>query len=122
MPRDVNITCIGCPLGCAVRLSLDNKGEVIDIADNKCKQGQKYVLEEYKHPMRLLTATVLTQNSHQPLLSIRTDKPIAKSMLVQAMSELAQIKVRPSIRIGEVVKTNILGSGANIIATSDLLS
>ena len=122
MSRDVNITCIGCPLGCAVRLSLDNKGEVIDIADNKCKQGQKYVLEEYKHPMRLLTATVLTQNSHQPLLSIRTDKPIAKSMLVQAMSELAQIKGRPSIRIGEVVKTNILGSGANINATRDLLA
>lgn len=122
MPRETKITCIGCPLGCMVRLSLDDKGEVIDIADNKCKEGQEYVLEEYKCPVRVLTATVLTQNSHQPLLSIRTDKPIAKSMLVQAMSELAQIKVRPSIRIGKVIKTNILGSGANIIATSDLIS
>lgn len=122
MPREAKITCIGCPLGCMVRLSLDDKGEVIDIADSKCKEGQKYVLEEYKYPVRVLTATVLTQNSHQPLLSVRTDKPIAKNILVQAMSELAQIRIRPPIRLGEVVKTNILGSGANVIATSGLLS
>jgi len=122
MPRETKITCIGCPLGCAVRLSLDDKGEVIDIADNKCKEGQKYALEEYKHPVRALTATVLTQESRQPLLSVRTNKPIAKSMLVKVMPALAQIRVRPPIRAGEVVKTNILGSRADVIATSDLLS
>lgn len=122
MPKEVKIICIGCPLGCAVRLSLDDKGEVIDIADNKCKEGQKYVLEEYEHPVRVLTATVLTQDSRQPLLSVRTNKPIAKSTLVKVMPVLAQIRVRPPIRIGEVVKTNILGSRADVIATSDLLS
>ena len=122
MPGEVKIICVGCPLGCVVRLSLNDKGEVIDIADNECKEGQKYVLEEYKHPVRVFTATVLTQESRQPLLSVRTNKPIAKSMLVKVMPVLAQIRVRPPIRTGEVVKTNILGSRADVIATSDLLS
>ena len=122
MLKEVKITCIGCPLGCMVTLSMGDKGEIIDITDNKCKEGQKYVLEEYQHPVRVLTATVLTQDSHQPLLSVRTSKPIAKNTLVKVMPVLAQIKARPPIKMGEVIKANILSSGADVIATSDLLS
>jgi len=122
MPKEERIVCIGCPLGCSVRLTIDDKGEVIEVADNKCKEGKTYVIEEYKNPVRVLVATVLTRDSSHPLLPVRTNKPIVKGMLRQGMKELAQVQVKPPLRAGQSIITNLLGTGADVIATSDLLN
>ena len=121
MPKEESIICVGCPLGCLVRLTVDDKGEVIKVADNKCKEGEKIAIEEYKNPVRVLTATVLTSDSSHPLLAVRTNKPILKMMLRQGMYKLAQVKAKPPLRAGQSLLTNLLGTGADVIATSDLL-
>ena len=122
MPKQERIVCIGCPLGCSVRLTIDDNGEVIKIADNKCKEGEKYVIEEYKNPVRVLVATVLTRDSSHPLLPVRTNKPIVKGMLRQGMKELARFHAKPPLKAGQPVITNLLGTGADVIVTSDLLN
>jgi len=114
------IICIGCPLGCLVTLKLDAKGEVAEVTDAKCKEGQKYVVEEYKNPVRVLTATVLTEKSTRPLLSVRTSRPVPKKMLADAMLVLAQAKAKPPMKLGQVVIPNLLGTGADLVATADL--
>jgi CxxC motif-containing protein len=114
--------CIGCPLGCEVTLTIGDKGKVVGFAGNRCKEGEKYVLEEYKNPVRTLTATVLTQGSSQPLLAVRTAKPIGKTMLKKGMAAIAKTKVKPPVRIGEVIVPNLLGSGVDVIASSNLPS
>lgn len=36
--RDQNLTCIGCPLGCSISVSLSDNGEVSEITGNTCKK------------------------------------------------------------------------------------
>jgi CxxC motif-containing protein len=114
------IICLGCPLGCIVKLTLDHENNVINVAGNKCKEGEKFAVNELRNPVRVLTATVLTQQSIQPLLPVKTDKPIDKKLLRQSMLLLAKVRTKPPIRMGDVIVSNLLNTKANIVATRDL--
>jgi CxxC motif-containing protein len=114
--------CVGCPLGCEVTLTLDAKGKVIGFEGNRCKEGEKYVMEEYKNPVRTLTATVLTRGSSQPLLAVRTARPIGKTLLKKGMGVIARTTAEPPVKAGDVIVPNLLGSGVDLVASSDLSS
>jgi CxxC motif-containing protein len=113
------IICVGCPMGCLVALTIEN-GEVTDIEGNRCKQGEKYTVEEYRNPVRTLTTTLLTQESSQSLLPVRTSVPVPKTKMISVAAVLAGIKVRPPVRTGEVITSRPAGIEADIIATADL--
>ena len=120
MTTKEKVICVGCPMGCLVTLSLSNR-EVMAIDGNKCKQGGKYVLEEYRNPVRILTTTLLTQGSSQPLLSVRTARPVPKTKMMSAVRTLAKVRVKPPIKIGEVVAAKPASIGVDMVATADLL-
>ncbi|MCK9275600.1 MAG: DUF1667 domain-containing protein [Syntrophales bacterium] len=122
MAKKETFICIGCPLGCEVTLTIDEKGKILGFAGNKCKEGEKYVFEEYTNPVRILTATVLTQNSAQPLLAVRTSKPILKTMLAQGAAVLARTKVKPPVRVGDIIVPNLLDTGVDVVASANLSS
>jgi CxxC motif-containing protein len=115
------VICVGCPLGCRTTLRIDHHGDVVKITGYKCKEGRQYVVEEYRSPVRIFTATILTEKSAKPLLPVRTDRPILKSKLKEAALTLVRLKAIPPVRIGQVIVSNILNTGANVIATDDLL-
>ena len=121
MTTEEKIICVGCPMGCLVTLTISN-GEVVATDGNKCKQGAKYVLEEYRNPVRVLTTTLLTQGSSQPLLPVRTAKPIPKTKVMSGAVTLAKLRVKPPIKIGEVVIAKPAGIEVDVVATADLLS
>jgi CxxC motif-containing protein len=98
----------------------DETGQVQEISGNECKEGKGYAEKEVKSPERVLTATVITEGSAQPLLPVRTSKPILKDRLKECMRELAGVKARPSTKIGQTITKNILNTGADLIATRDL--
>jgi CxxC motif-containing protein len=116
------IICVGCPLGCETTLKIDDRGEAVKITGTKCKEGRQYVLEEFRNPVRVLTATVLTQNSARPLFPVRTNKPLLKTQLKKAAKELTGVKVKPPIRVGQVILPNLMNTGVDVIATDDLIS
>ena len=115
------IICIGCPLGCETTLKIGDQAEVVKITGYKCKEGRQYVVEEYRSPVRIFTATILTEKSARPLLPVRTDRPILKSKLKEAALTLVRFKAKSPVRIGQVILPNILNTGADVIATDDLL-
>ena len=51
------LTCIGCPLGCAITVTLEG-GEVKDVAGFTCKRGKEYACKEVTNPTRIVTSTV----------------------------------------------------------------
>jgi len=120
--REEMIICVGCPLGCEIKLTLNDKNEVAEVDGNKCKEGKQYALEEFKNPVRTLTATVLTQDSSQPLLPVRTTKPILKTLLTQSMTVIAGARAKPPIKMGDVIVPNLLNTGVDLVASSDLPS
>ena len=120
MPGEKEIICLGCPLGCLVKLALDDEDNVIDISGNKCKEGEKIIVNEHRNPLRVLTATVLTQQSIQPLLPVKTDRPIDKKILRESMLILAKVRGKPPIKMGDVILANLLNTKANVVATRDI--
>ena len=42
------LTCIGCPLGCALTVEMDG-GEVVKISGNTCPRGAAYAAVSYTH-------------------------------------------------------------------------
>lgn len=122
MTREETIICVGCPLGCEIKLILSDRDEEIEVSGNKCKEGKQYALEEFSNPVRTLTATVLTKDSSQTLLPVRTSKPILKTLLRQGMSIIAETTVKPPIKMDDIIVPNLLDTGVDVIATSDLPS
>lgn len=116
------IICVGCPLGCAIILTIEENGEVITVSGNICREGKDYALEEYRNPVRILTSTVLTESTLQPLLPVRTTRPILKTCLKRGAGVLAGVRVRPPVKIGDVIVTNLLETGADVVASANLPS
>ena len=44
-----NLTCISCPMGCALTATLEG-GEVISVTGNTCKRGDIYARKEVTNP------------------------------------------------------------------------
>jgi CxxC motif-containing protein len=111
--------CIGCPLGCY--LSVDYVRTTIrNVSENGCKVGLEYAEKEISNPERTLTTTVKVKHGHLPLVSVRTNKPIPKSRIFDAMNVLAKVEVEAPIKIGEPIIQNIFNTGVNIVATKNI--
>lgn len=123
MMKEREVICIGCPLGCRMIVKVnDETGEIEDISGNGCKEGKGYAETEVKSPERVLTATVMTEESKKPLLPVRTSRPIPKSKLKECMIELASFKVKLPIKIGQAIIKSILKTEADLVATRDLIA
>ena len=110
------LTCIECPEGCRLTIDAENS-KVIKITGNECPKGESYAVAEIENPVRILTSTVLCQGLSLKMLSVRTDKPISKSMIFEAMKEIKKIKVKKSLNAGDIIVKDFLRLGVNLIAT-----
>jgi CxxC motif-containing protein len=115
------IICIICPLACRISVAVDDKGRIVELADFQCKKGKEYAVAEYRTPLRVLTTTVLIEKSRHALLPVRTNRGIPRGKLIDCMNFLANIKVAPPLKAGNVLIKNILKTGSDIITTRDLL-
>jgi len=114
-----HFTCIMCPIGCEIDVETRN-GEIISIKGNKCPRGKTFVLQELKEPMRVLTTTVKTTNGKYNMLPVRTNKPIPKRLIFEAMKILSKVRVQVPIKMHEVIIKNILNTDADVIATQSM--
>jgi CxxC motif-containing protein len=111
--------CIGCPMGCYLAVNYVGK-TVLSVSGNLCKVGLEYAEKEISNPERTLTTTVKVKNGHLPLVSVRTNKPIPKNRIFDAMDLLAKIEVEAPIKIGEPIVQNIFDTGVNVVATKNI--
>ena len=111
------LTCIGCPLGCSLTVDEENDYAV---TGNSCKKGAEYGKNELKNPTRVLTTTVNAEGGIHGRCPVRTEAPIPKAMLFDAMKVLSEVTVKAPVKCGETVLEDILGTGVNVIATRDL--
>ena len=111
------LICIGCPKGCHLKVDEENGYAV---TGNSCPIGAEYGANELKNPTRVLTSTVRIVGGLHDCLPVRTNKPIPKPLLLQAMAELKNIEVKSPVRMGDVIVSNILDTGADVIATRNM--
>lgn len=112
--------CTVCPMSCNVSLELNENNEIISLTGNRCPRGKTYVTKEHTAPERTLTTTVKAIGGVHPLLPVRTDKPIPKGMLLDAMKATADITIKAPVKMGQVIVENFLETGANLVASRDI--
>lgn len=119
MSEKRELTCIGCPMGCMLEVSLeDNK--VIDVKGNTCMRGKVYAEKECTNPTRIVTSSVKVRNGEVGAVSVKTDADIPKDKIMECIEELKGIMVEAPINIGDIIVKNIAGTKVNIIATKGI--
>jgi CxxC motif-containing protein len=111
--------CIGCPMGCYLTVEFDGK-TIQRVTGNRCKVGLEYAEKETFNPERTLTTTVRVKCGHLPLVSVRTDKPLPKNRIFDAMNLLAQVEVDAPVKIGDKVVSNIFNTDVSVVATKNI--
>jgi len=114
------LTCIECPAGCKLSVTSDN-GKVVSVSGNNCPKGEAYAAAEIENPLRILTATVATVGLQLKMVAVRTDKPIPKSRMLEAMQEVKKIKLAYPVKAGDVIVEKFLGMKVNLIAARESL-
>ncbi len=113
------ITCISCPVGCRMTVTVED-GKVLSVVDNSCKRGEVYARQESVRPLRMVTAVAPVKGSAVPV-SLKTQNPIPKDKIKACMEEIHQLDLRLPILMGDVLKENVAGTGVNLVATRTLV-
>lgn len=113
------ITCIGCPLGCAITVTMD-QGTVTEVTGHSCKGGDKYARKEVTAPTRIVTSIVKVQGGDIQMLSVKTAADIPKEKIFDCMEALRSITVTAPIKIGDTILKNVCGLGVDVIATKEV--
>ena len=115
----VNLICIGCPLGCPLRVEMEG-GEVVAVSGHTCKNGEKYARKELTNPTRIVTTTVRVVGGALAMVSVKTAADIPKGRIFDCIRELRAIDVPAPVSIGQVILENTAGTGIRVVATKNV--
>lgn len=110
------LICIVCPRGC--HLSVDDN---LNVTGNFCPRGAIYAKNELTHPTRTLTTTVRIISKEEVALPVKSDNPLPKEKIFEAMELINKTCVKAPIKIGDIIIEKIFGLDVNIVATKDIL-
>lgn len=116
------LVCIGCPLGCRLKVQINDDNEVLSVEGNTCPRGEAYARKEVTNPTRIVTTTVGIENSTSGTirLPVKTRTDIPKSRIHACVKDLKNVSVSAPISIGDTVKENIANTGVDIVATRNV--
>ncbi len=112
------ITCINCPMGCRMEVTLENE-EVVSVKGNTCKRGEVYAHQECTQPLRMVTAVAPVKNSAIPV-SLKTRTPIPKAKIEDCMRAIDALELSAPIQAGQVLIADVVGTGVDVIATKSV--
>lgn len=109
------IICVVCPNGCLI--TVEGEGERIGSIQNyKCARGLDYAKAEFVNPCRTLTSSVQLEGASRRMLPVRSSGPIPRGIMLACMEQIKQQKVHSPVEMHQVIISDILGTGQDIIA------
>lgn len=112
--------CIGCPLGCRLEVEED-AGAVVEVRGFACKRGKEYAEREHVDPRRMVSTTMRVVDGLWVRLPVKTTVPVPKHQVAAVCQTLRQITMRAPVKRGDVIVSNVLNTGADVVATRDVL-
>lgn len=106
------LICICCPKGCHLKVNIDEE----KVTGNSCKRGIEYGINEVTNPLRVITTTAKVKNGVLPVVPVKTKEPIPKDLNFKCIKEINEITVNAPIKLGDVIISNVLGTGVDIVA------
>ena len=117
------LTCVVCPAGCKISVTLDDTGAVTSVTGHTCARGKTYAESEITHPVRTLTTTVIVTGAANGthMLPVKTNKPISRDLLFDAMRQLEGYTVSVPVSVGDVLIHDFMESGIDLVACKTLV-
>jgi len=113
------LTCVSCPIGCGITVRIEDN-VVTRIAGNQCPRGETYAQQEAIDPMRVLSTSVRVIGGEFPLVSVKTDRPVPKRLILQIMNYVRTLSIEAPVKIRQVVAEHLLGMSASLVATREV--
>jgi len=130
------ITCTACPMGCRITVELEEPGGVrggagagtgskaadvsnARITGNSCRRGAEYAWEEITAPRRVVTS-VAAVKGQAGMLPVRTAQPVPKESIFEVMNAIRRIEVVLPVQTGQVLVSNIAGTGVDLTASKNM--
>lgn len=117
MSKERFLTCIVCPKGCQMKITLSQDGKIENVEGNSCKRGLVYADDECNHPKRTVTSTVRCESGE--VVAVKTENAIPKELVFEVMNEINRTLAPSNIKIGQVVIENVKNTGVNVVATAN---
>lgn len=114
------LTCVVCPAGCKVTVTLDDHHQIVDVTGHTCTRGKTYAENEVTHPVRTLTSTVkIETDGGKKMLPVKSDKAIPKETLFDAMKIVRAFTAKAPVKTGDVLIADFIEEGTNLVACKD---
>ena len=112
-------TCIVCPNGCEIDAEYEGTN-VLSVTGNLCPKGKTYVTQELVDPRRTIATSVRVTGGALPLASVRLTAAVPKARIFDVMREINRKTLDAPVHIGDVVISDILGLGSDVIVTKNV--
>ena len=113
------LVCIVCPKGCTMKI--EEKDGEISVTGNSCKRGASFAVSEITEPKRTVCTTVRTVFKDAPVIPVRVSAEIPNDRIFDVMREINAVTLSSPVGRNDVIIKNVLGLGADVIATSGIL-
>ncbi|AIY82290.1 MAG: DUF1667 domain-containing protein [Clostridium baratii] len=110
------LICISCPMGCHLKVDVDNK----TVTGNTCKRGEIYGLNEVTNPVRVVTSTIKVNGGELPVVPVKTAGAIPKKLNFECMKVMNETTVNAPIKMGDILIKDVLGTGIDVVASRDI--
>ena len=117
MAKERILTCIVCPRGCQLKITLSDEGRVEAVEGNFCRRGVTYAKDECTNPKRTVTSTVKCQSGG--VVPVKTSSTIPKELIFEVMAEINRATAPDDVKIGEIIIENVCGTGVSVVATAN---
>ena len=111
------LTCIRCPRGCRVVVTMGADGRVAGVTGNACRRGESYALAEVANPVRTVTTTVPVEGGGGGRVPVKTSREVPKAAVLEVMRAIGGVRAKAPVEIGDVIARDVAGTGANLVAT-----
>ena len=112
-------TCICCPLGCQLEVTMSPDGTVEEVEGNTCRRGMEYAIGEATNPVRMISAIVPVEGCLEPV-SVKTARPVPKKQMHEVLAAITDLKLKAPITAGDVFIEDVCDTGVEVIATKSV--
>lgn len=112
----MKMICISCPRGCELEVTETAGGVHVD--GNACPRGEAYGKAELVNPTRMVTGLVRIAGMRKPL-PVKTRVAVPKGKIDAVLFALHQATVQLPVRIGDVIISDVAGTGVDVVATAN---
>ncbi len=113
------LTCINCPMGCLLTVTMDGD-EIKEISGYTCPRGKTYAEKEVTNPTRIVTSTVKVKNGARERVACKTASDIPKEKIFAVMDAINAAEVEAPVVIGETLIADAADTGVAVIATANV--